>query len=135
MAEAWTQSRPPLSLSSYNNDYVLDATTASVRLAGPGVAARVIYSAKSLPSQTSGQHHMLLEVGDHLGSTSVVLDHETSELVEYATYQAYGGADSSYRPARWDSVRESYRFRAITSAKKTLPLKSVHWVRKLPSDA
>jgi RHS repeat-associated protein len=39
-----------------------------------------------------------------------VLDRATSELVERSTYQAYGAAESDYRPERWDGVREDYRF-------------------------
>ncbi len=47
---------------------------------------------------------------DHLGSTSIVVDSATSEVVERGTYRASGGADSDYRPTRWDSFREDYRF-------------------------
>src|SRR5690606_8127425 len=32
------------------------------------------------------------------------------ELVEYATYQAYGATESNYRPGRWGSFREPYKF-------------------------
>src|SRR5690606_6150929 len=42
--------------------------------------------------------HVFFELGDHLGSHSVALDKDTSELVERSTYMAYGGAESSYRP-------------------------------------
>lgn len=41
---------------------------------------------------------------------SVVLDKATGELVERATFQAYGGAESDYRPGRWANFREDYRF-------------------------
>jgi RHS repeat-associated protein len=58
----------------------------------------------------SGRLHVLLELPDHLGSTSIVVDKETSELVEASAYLAYGGADSDYRPDRWKSFREDYRF-------------------------
>lgn len=51
-----------------------------------------------------------MELPDHLGSSSIVLDKETGELAERSTYQAYGGADSDYRPDRWGSFREDYRF-------------------------
>ena len=50
------------------------------------------------------------ELGDYLGSTSVVLDKATGELVERGTCQAYGGAESDYRPERWKGFREDYRF-------------------------
>jgi len=45
-----------------------------------------------------------------LGSTSVVLDKETSELVEDSTFQGYGAKESDYRPGRWKGFREDYGF-------------------------
>jgi RHS repeat-associated protein len=51
-----------------------------------------------------------LELGDHLGSTSVVLDRATGELVQRDTAYAYGAAESSYRPAKFGEFREDYRF-------------------------
>jgi RHS repeat-associated protein len=54
--------------------------------------------------------HVLFELGDHLGSTSVVLDKETSELVEASTYQGYGAKESDYRAERWKGFREDYGF-------------------------
>jgi RHS repeat-associated protein len=51
-----------------------------------------------------------LELGDHLGSTSVVLDHATGELVQRDTAYAYGAAESSYRPEKFEEFREDYRF-------------------------
>ncbi len=62
------------------------------------------------PTETSSQLHVLFELPDHLGSTSLVVDKDTSELVEESTYLAYGQAESDYRPARWDSFREDSRF-------------------------
>jgi RHS repeat-associated protein len=47
---------------------------------------------------------------DHLGPTGIVIDLATSELVERGTYLAMGGADSDYRPTRWNSFREDHRF-------------------------
>ncbi|MDH5676854.1 MAG: M15 family metallopeptidase [Myxococcales bacterium] len=91
-------------------DYEIDPFKVQLRLgAGPAVA-RVLYSDKSLPTLSSGQQHVFLELGDHIGSTSFVIDHATGELVEFATYQAYGAADSDYRPDRWGEFREEYRF-------------------------
>jgi len=58
---------------------------------------------------TTGQY-VLLELGDHLGSTSVVLDQATGELVERSTFYAYGATESDYRPTRWKGFREDYRF-------------------------
>jgi RHS repeat-associated protein len=56
------------------------------------------------------QVHVFFELGDHLGSTSVVLDKATSELVERSTFQGYGATESDYRPGRWNAFREDYRF-------------------------
>ena len=54
--------------------------------------------------------HVFLELGDHLGSTSVVLDRASGELVQRSTAYAYGEVESSLRPSKWDSFREDYRF-------------------------
>jgi RHS repeat-associated protein len=60
--------------------------------------------------ESSSRQHVFFELGDHLGSTSVVLDKATSELVEKATFQGYGAKESDYRPARWQGFREDYGF-------------------------
>jgi RHS repeat-associated protein len=59
---------------------------------------------------SSGRQHVFFELGDHLGSTSVVLDKETSELVERGAFQASGAKESDYRPDRWKGFREDYGF-------------------------
>ena len=71
--------------------------------------AHVIYKNESVPTLTSGHLHVLLEVGNQVGSTSTVIDKETGELVESVSYQAYGATESDYRPARWNSFGESAR--------------------------
>ena len=58
----------------------------------------------------SAATHVFLELGDHLGSTSVVLDHASGELVQRSTAYAYGEVESSLRPSKWDGFREDYRF-------------------------
>jgi RHS repeat-associated protein len=88
-------------------DYVDDRTTEVAYLAG---VARLHYSDDSLPTLSSGHLHVLFELPDHLGSSSIVVDKETSELVERSTYLAKGSADSDYRPERWESFREDHRF-------------------------
>ena len=57
-------------------------------------------------SESATGRHVLFELGDHLGSTSVVLDKETGELVERSTFYAYGATESDYRPERWKGFRE-----------------------------
>ncbi len=94
-----------------NGDYADTRDTEVAYLFAHGVRlARLHYAEDSLPSLTSGHLHVLLELPDHLGSSAIVIDRETSELVERSTYQAYGGADSDYRPGRWEGFREDYRF-------------------------
>jgi RHS repeat-associated protein len=53
---------------------------------------------------------MHLIVGDHLGSSSVVINHANSRLVERTTYQPYGAVESDYRPAELKAFREPYKF-------------------------
>ena len=92
-------------------DYVDDRNTEVAYLFAHGVRiARLHYSDESLPTLTSGKLHVLLELPDHLGSSAIVLNRETGELVERSTYLAQGTADSDYRTQRWDSFREDYRF-------------------------
>ena len=43
-------------------------------------------------------------------ASSYIVDHDTGELVERMTYLPFGGVDSDYRPARWDSFREDVRY-------------------------
>jgi RHS repeat-associated protein len=93
-----------------DGDYVQTPQTVTVYVAGGGVRGRVVYSEQDLPSLSSGKQHLFLQKSDYLGSTTAVIDHETGELVEYSTYQPYGGAESDYRPARWGEFREDYKF-------------------------
>jgi RHS repeat-associated protein len=91
-------------------DYTLDSSTEVAYLFANGVRlARLVHQ----PLDSAGDGVLLrvfFELGDHLGSTSVALDKDTGELVERSTYQAYGGAESSYRPSKWGDFREDYRF-------------------------
>jgi RHS repeat-associated protein len=92
-------------------DYALDSATEVPYLTSGGARlARVVYGQEDLPTASAGRQHVFFELTDHLGSTAVTVDKETSELVEAATYQAYGATDSDYRPDRWKSFREDYRF-------------------------
>jgi RHS repeat-associated protein len=87
------------------NDYVRSSTTETVYLGG---IARVVYG--SLPSPSGNAQHIFLELGDPIGSTDIVIDRETSELVERRTEQAFGAEETDYRQAsRWSSFREDYR--------------------------
>ena len=52
--------------------------------------------------------HLVLK--DPLGSSSVVINHANSALVERTTYQPYGAVESDYRPAAWNAFREPYKF-------------------------
>jgi hypothetical protein len=76
-------------------NFVRDATTEEVTI--PGLA-RVLFR-PDLPG--SSPLHVFLFIGDHLGSTSSVIDKATGELVERFTYLPYGGIESDYQPSRW----------------------------------
>jgi RHS repeat-associated protein len=76
-----------------------------------GSFARVVYADSGIPIRTAaGKQHVFFQASDVLGSTSVVFDKATSETVEKITYDAWGRTESDYRPARWSSFREDYRF-------------------------
>lgn len=91
-------------------DYELDTDTVNVVLSAAGVRARVIHRDLDLPNGSLGGQSVLLELSDHLGSSTFVIDRATGELVEFSTYQAYGAAESDYRPERWGSFRDPQRF-------------------------
>ena len=91
-------------------DYSLTSSTEAVYLGAAGSRlARVVYNPAD-PSINGGSQHVFFELGDYLGSASIVIDHDTGELVERATYAAYGNEESDYRPARWQSYRDLYRY-------------------------
>jgi RHS repeat-associated protein len=94
-----------------DTDYERTAETEVGYLYANGVRlARLHFAADDVPLGQSGGLHVLFSLPDHLGSSSVILDKATGELVERGTYQALGSADSDYRPARWESFREDYCF-------------------------
>ena len=93
-----------------SGDYdISDLTEVPYLGVGGDNIARVVYE-PNVPESSSAAQHVFYELGDHLGSTSTVLDKTTGELVEKATYAAYGATDSDYRPGRWGDFREDYRF-------------------------
>jgi RHS repeat-associated protein len=76
-----------------------------------GGVARVFYDrSMRLPKAGPTPVHVYFNVGDHLGSSAFVIDKDSSEVVERATYQSYGAVESDYRPKRWDGYRESNKF-------------------------
>ena len=105
-----------------NGDYAASPETESVYLTlGSASFGRVVYAPASPVLQFPGPsgeqplaatqyQHVFLELTDSLGSTSVVIDKATSELVERSTFFPYGAAESDYRPERWGSFREDYKF-------------------------
>jgi RHS repeat-associated protein len=54
--------------------------------------------------------HVMLRLTDHLGSTATVIDKASGELVEKASFQAYGARESDYRASRWAGFRDDYGF-------------------------
>ena len=95
-------------------EYELSETTEVGYLFANGVRlARLVYEPPqhNVPRFGAGDRlHVFFELGDHLGSASVVLDQATGELVERTTYEAYGTTESDYRPERWSAFREDYKF-------------------------
>jgi RHS repeat-associated protein len=94
-------------------DYLQDATTEAPALiiAGQGVGRVTFEAAGNGEPRIGGNRlHVLLNIADRLGSSSIVVDKATSELVERRTYLAYGATESDYRPARWKGFREDYGF-------------------------
>ncbi len=100
--------------------YPVDSTTEVAYLSANGMRlARLHYEQpeKGEPrlAATSDQLHapnlhVLLDLPDHLGSSSMIVDHGSGELVEARTYQPYGATESDYRPDRWKGFREDYGF-------------------------
>ena len=97
-------------------DYQIDSKTEVAYLFAHGVRlGRVAYdNGTGMP--TFGENavlpaqHVLINLDDTLGSTSIVIDRATSELVEASSYLAHGATESDYRPDRWNGLREDYRF-------------------------
>jgi RHS repeat-associated protein len=101
-----------------NGDYTRSTSTETVFLQdGAGqVYGRAIYAAGSVPSATGDAVHVYLELGNHLGSTAFVIDHDSGELVEATSDLVYGMIDSDSRdlqaasPKRWNYFRADYRY-------------------------
>ncbi|MGO9836897.1 MAG: RHS repeat-associated core domain-containing protein [Polyangiaceae bacterium] len=95
-----------------NGDY--ERRTATERLylnAGGALLGHVFFDTGNLPEASNGSKiHVFMPFGDPLGSTSIVIDHDTGELVERATYQGYGAPESDYRQARWGNFRDDVRY-------------------------
>jgi RHS repeat-associated protein len=101
-----------LRLASYDSTgqrYDVSAATEVPYLFAHGVRlARVVHTAA--PDFTTPSVRVFLELGDHLGTTAVVLDRASGELVERSTAYTYGAVESDLRTERWDEFREEHRF-------------------------
>jgi RHS repeat-associated protein len=92
-----------LEAASYDETLLAyERTGASEVVTMPGIG-RVVHR-PGLPRVGDSDLHVLLEFGDHLGSTVAVVDRDTSELVQRTTYQVMGLADSDYRSPRWGGL-------------------------------
>ncbi|HEY5955401.1 MAG TPA: RHS repeat-associated core domain-containing protein, partial [Polyangiaceae bacterium] len=114
------------SYSSTNGTYAIDnATLVPYPMANGIRLARLHYEAATTnvpqvagagltdalgATNTAATLHVLLELGDHLGSTGTVLDKVSSELVERTGYLPFGARENDYRPSRWNGFREDYGF-------------------------
>jgi RHS repeat-associated protein len=90
-----------------SNDYELSGAGVALYLGGVGKVA--FFSDQLLPVTNAGPR-LVLNIPDQLGSNGIIIDHQTGELIERSTHQAYGAPDSDYRPARWGEYREPYAF-------------------------
>lgn len=88
-------------------DYTRTVETEKVSIGGMG---RVVYQAEQAPDGTVGEPRLFLSFGDHIGSTSFVIDQATSEVVERASYDAYGSIESDFRSSRFGHYRDPYKF-------------------------
>ncbi len=91
-------------------DYQRDRDTMQVFLAGG--MARVFYDGTTSLPRAPGQdyRHVYLQIGDHLGSSTAVIELATGELVERTTHTAYGAIESDHRPSRWHEASEPLKF-------------------------
>jgi RHS repeat-associated protein len=95
-------------LTAYDYDRT-DATESISLVAGGASYGRVVYDT-TLPSWEDTAQHVFLEITDPQGSTSSVIDRDSSELVEQVTYLPFGQIDTDYRPTRWHGFREGYQY-------------------------
>jgi RHS repeat-associated protein len=92
-------------------DYEQTVDTERVFLTAGGTSiARVFYTQAGLPAGAGKRLNVFFTLTDSLGSTGVVIDKATSEVVERSRYQAYGATESDYQPERWGGFRESFRY-------------------------
>jgi RHS repeat-associated protein len=99
-------------------DYVDDTSTEQIYLAGgmarvfddvaPGGVAGTMPQA-STSTTNAASVHTFLSFGDSRASGAFVVDKDSGELVERATYLAYGALESDLHPQRWESSREDLK--------------------------
>ncbi len=92
------------------NRYERDAQTEAVYLVANGASLGRVISEAGLPSPTGSKQHVFLELGNGVGSSTTILDKETSEVVEATAYQAFGTLDSDFRSTRWEGFREPFKY-------------------------
>ena len=100
--------------SYVSNEYTLNDQVEAVYLTAAGERLAKLVPATALGTlpapATGGAPIVLLEMQDMLGSTSVIVDKASGELVENRTYRPYGDEEQDYRTARWQNLREDYGF-------------------------
>jgi hypothetical protein len=59
-----------------------------------------LYFDTTLPQANAsmGGRHISLVIRDQLGSSSIMLDHASGELIERTTYTPYGAVENDFRP-------------------------------------
>ncbi len=100
--------------SYVSSEYTLNDQVEAVYLTAAGERLAKLVPATALGTlpapATGGAPIVLLEMQDMLGSTSVIVDKASGELVENRTYRPYGDEEQDYRTARWQNLREDYGF-------------------------
>jgi len=77
-----------------------------------GAGARLQWKVPETGGVMGALPQIFLSFGNHLGSTSVVIDYESGALVEWNTYYAYGADESRWKntDAQYDNAEEPYGF-------------------------
>jgi RHS repeat-associated protein len=98
------------SIEKTSGDYQASRENTHVYL-GSGLGHVFWDTQNKLAHQVPGSNvTMHLAIEDRLGSNSIVINHASGELVERTTYLPYGAVESDFRPERWNSFREDYKF-------------------------
>ena len=97
-----------VSYSSSTSSYTI-APQNQIGYAG-GVSRIFLDRSGVLPLAGSSRVHVYFNITDYLGSAAFSIDKDSGEVTERASYQPNGALDADYRPKRWKSAREDFKF-------------------------